>query len=92
MTRRDGRDAKKPYRVRAGATWYWVDPTVPVNEIEPGDTVILYAASGEVHVAVLQGRADVDPISFSDDAGVLFTVAARDVAALHLALIDPDQE
>ena len=54
----DGRNATKPYRVRAGGTWYWVDPSVPARDIEPGNTVVLYPVSGEPAVAVLQRRPD----------------------------------
>jgi hypothetical protein len=90
---RDGRNASKPYRVRAGGTWYWVDPSVPASAIEPGDTVILYPASGDAHVAVLQRRADTTegPMVFAVPDGERFDVEPRDIAVLHLAAVDEDQ-
>jgi len=90
---KSGREAKEPYRVRAGGIWYWVDPTVPAREIEPGDTVILYSASGDAHVAVLQSRyraEAAEPVRFAQ-AGGPFEVPSRDIAALHLAAVDNEQ-
>ena len=89
----DGRNATKPYRVRAGGTWYWVDPTVPASALEPGDTVVLYPASDTAHVAVLRSRADTaaGPVAFAAPEGERFEVAGRDIAALHLAAVDEDQ-
>src|SRR5687767_1415858 len=54
MTSKDGRTATQPYRVRVGDVWYWVDPTVPASEIEPGDTVVIYPATGDATLAILQ--------------------------------------
>jgi len=54
MTIEDGRNAKQPYRVRVGGVWYWVDPTVPASEIEPGDTVVIYPVDGGATFAVLR--------------------------------------
>ena len=88
----DGRNATKPYRVRAGGVWYWVDSSVPARDIEPGDSVVLYPASGEPAVAVLQSHGDIGdvPLRFmADDES--FEVPARDIAALHLAAIDDVQ-
>jgi len=86
-----GRDATKPYRVRAGGTWYWVDPSVPASALEPGDTVVLYPVSGEPLVAELQSRADAAPVAFAGADGARFAVTAQDIAALHLAAVDEDQ-
>jgi hypothetical protein len=91
MTRRDGRNATEPYRVRAGRTWYWVDPTVPAAELEPGDTVVIYPASGDTQVVELQSRGDADPLVFAGTDGERFDVPARDIAALHLAVVDTEQ-
>jgi hypothetical protein len=92
MTTKAGRDAKAPYRVRAGGTWYWVDPMVPASAIEPGDTVVLYPVSGDAHVAVLQSRyrpdAADEPVAFAGADGERFEVAAHDIAALHLTAVD----
>ena len=88
----DGRSATKPYRVRAGGVWYWVDPSVPARDIEPGDTVVLYPVSGDPAVAVLQSRpaaADA-PFGFTADEDS-FEVDGRDIAALHLAAVDDVQ-
>jgi hypothetical protein len=87
----DGRSATRPYRVRAGGVWYWVDPSVPARDIEPGDTVVLYPVSGEPAVAVLQSRPDANaPFRFSagDES---FEVDGRDIATLHLAAVDDVQ-
>jgi hypothetical protein len=97
MATKDGRDAQQPYRVRAGGIWYWVDPTVPAADIEPGDTVIIYPVAGDASLAVLQGpfTSDVDvarPVGFSSVDGERFDVAPRDIAALHLAAIDEVQD
>ena len=89
----DGRKATKPYRVRAGGVWYWVDPSVPASAIEPGDAVILYPVSGNAHVAVLQSRADTaeGPAVFAIPGGEHFEVEPRDIAVLHLAAVDEEQ-
>jgi hypothetical protein len=99
MTTKDGRDAKQPYRVRAGSIWYWVDPTVPATDIEPGNTVIVYPLSGDTHIATLEsvyrptsGDAAADPIRFSTSGGERFEVAPRDIAALHLVAVDEVQD
>ena len=49
----DGRSVTQPYRIRVGSVWYWVDPTVPVSAIEPGDTVVIYPAAGEATLSQL---------------------------------------
>jgi hypothetical protein len=99
MERKDGRTATQPYRVRVGIVWYWVDPAVPAAEIEPGDTVVIYPAAGDPTLAILQSPlepggshvAPAPPVDFSTLEGERFAVAARDIAALHLAAIDDDQ-
>lgn len=89
---KDGRDATKPYRVRAGGVWYWVDPTVPAGEIEPGDTIVVYPASGAATVAMLCSpwRPGDAPVVLAAE-GETFEVPAHDIAALHLAAIDEEQ-
>jgi len=92
MASRDGRHADKAYRVRVGATWYWVDPTVPATELEAGDTVVIYLVKGEPQLAVLQGKFEPDRgIEFVSLDGERFTAAADAIAALHLAAVDETQ-
>jgi hypothetical protein len=94
MTTKDGRAATQPYRVRVGNVWYWVDPTVPAGDIEPGDTVVVYPAAGGATLAILQRpfkSADARSVDFSSLEGERFTVPAGDIAALHLAAVDDDQ-
>ena len=89
MASRDGRNADRPYRVRVGATWYWVDPTVPPADFEPGDTVVIYPVKGEPHLAVLQGKFEPNrTIDFASLEGERFAVAADAIMALHLAAVD----
>jgi hypothetical protein len=87
-----------PYRVRVRGAWYWVDPTVPLEGIEPADTVIVYPVSGEAVLAVLRSAPSADRERSPDGAftfvsldGEPFTVAARDIAAIHLAALDDEQ-
>jgi len=97
MANQDGRAATRPYRVRVGGIWYWVDPTVPRSALEPGDTVIVYPLAGEPALAVLQdapGSADpaaADAIGFSSLEGERFTLPPAQIAALHLAAVDEVQ-
>lgn len=84
----DGRHATQPYRVRAGSVWYWVDPTVPRAAIEPGDTVVVYPLGGQAVVATLQPHPAGGALAFASPQGERFEVAARDIAALHLAAVD----
>jgi hypothetical protein len=86
---KDGRDATTPYRVRAGGVWYWVDPTVPAQDIEPGDTVVTYPVGGAATVATL--RKAGEPLVLATTAGEEFSVPSRDIAALHLAAVDDVQ-
>ena len=90
---KDGRDATQAYRVRVGGTWYWVDPTVPRDAIEPGDTVVIYPADGAATLAVLQSAVGgaSGTVAFSSLEGERFEMAAPDIAALHLAAVDDDQ-
>ena len=92
MAPSDGRNADKPYRVRVGSTWYWVDPTVRAADLEAGDTVVIYPVRGEAHLAVLQSKfgpgRSVDLVSL---AGERFAVDGEDIAALHLAAVDDVQ-
>lgn len=87
---KDGRNEAQPYRVRAGDGWYWVDPTVAGAAIEPGDTVVVYPVNGDAVVAILDARRGTVLI-FSTPQGERFEVAARDIAALHLAAVDDEQ-
>jgi hypothetical protein len=90
----DGRSATQPYRVRVGTLWYWVDPTVPVNAIEPGDIVVVYPVAGETTLAILRSPFDgsgARPVAFSTLDGEHFAVPQRDIAALHLAARDEEQ-
>lgn len=85
----DGRNATTAYRVRVAETWYWVDPAVPTEELEAGDTAVIYPVSGPAHLGVLQGK--FDPVAGADFAsleGERFSLAASDIAALHLAAVD----
>jgi hypothetical protein len=88
---KDGRNATQAYRVRVGGTWYWVDPAVPRDAIEPGDTVVIYPADGAAALAVLQNATGGGTIAFSSLEGERFEMAAPDIVALHLAAIDDDQ-
>jgi hypothetical protein len=90
----DGRGPTQPYRVRVGNIWYWVDPTVPVSAIEPGDVVVIYPVAGETTLAILQTPFDgsgARPVAFSTLEGEQFAVPRRDIAALHLAARDEEQ-
>jgi len=88
----DGRTATQPYRVRVGNTWYWVDPTVPRDDIEPGDTVVIYPAGGDATLAVLQSPfGPQSSIEFVTLEGENFNLAPADIAALHLAAVDDVQ-
>jgi len=90
---KDGRTATQPYRVRVGTTWYWVDPTA--RDLVPGDTIVVYPASGDATLAILQSpppKALVPgPVGFSSLEGEPFTMAASDIAVLHLAAVDDQQ-
>jgi hypothetical protein len=93
-TMKDGRTATQPYRVRVGGVWYWVDPTEPMDKIEPGDTVVIYPVLGEAVLAVLQSHykpGDVQSVNFStlEDEG--FAMPLTNIVALHLAAIDEEQ-
>jgi hypothetical protein len=92
MTIEDGRNAKQPYRVRVGGVWYWVDPTVPAEKFEPGDMVVIYPVNDGATFAVLRSGFTTDkPVYFASLEGEAFELAARDIAALHLAAVDDDQ-
>ncbi len=85
---KDGRNATQAYRVRVGGVWYWVDPAVP--DIAPGDTVVLYPADGAAVLAILQSALG-ETVAFASLEGERFEMAARDIAALHLAAVDDEQ-
>ena len=77
MASRDGRDADQPYRVRVGATWYWVDPTAPAAALDSGDTVVIYPVNSDPHLAVLQGKfVPGQTVHFVSLEGEPFTLAA----------------
>jgi hypothetical protein len=88
---KDGRHAQRPYRVRAGETWYWVDPAAPREAIEPGDTVVVYPAGGHAVIAVVQEHHGRGVIAFANLEGERFEVYLRDLAAMHLAAVDDQQ-
>jgi hypothetical protein len=87
----DGRHQTEPYRVRAGSVWYWVDPSVPADTIEPGDTVVVYPVGGHAVVAILQDPQGRGALAFTTPEGERFEVEKRDIAALHLAAVDDQQ-
>jgi hypothetical protein len=96
MAKQDGRTATKPYRVRVGTVWYWVDPTVPASALEPGDMVIVYPVAGDPALAVLQSPFNTPgeaaaAIAFSSLEGERFSVARGDIAAVHLSAVDDQQ-
>lgn len=97
MENLDGRTASKPYRVRVGEVWYWVDPTVPQSAMEPGDIVIVYPLSGDPVLAILQQDikslevAAAGAISLSSLEGARFAMPLDDIAALHLTAVDEVQ-
>ena len=88
---KDCRHETQPYRVRAGETWYWVDPTVPRDAIEPGDTVVVYPASGYAVIAVVQDHHGHQALTFANLEGERFEVDPRDITAMHLAAVDDQQ-
>jgi hypothetical protein len=88
---RDGRHHTEPYRVRTGAVWYWVDPTVPAETIEPGDTVVVYPVGGDAVIAVVRALHDSGLLAFTSINGERFEASKRDIAALHLAAVDDPQ-
>lgn len=88
---KDGRNATQPYRVRVGGTWYWVDPTVPRDAIEPGDTVVIYPADGAAALTVLQRPLGHETVALASLDGERFDMPAREIAALHLAALDEEQ-
>jgi hypothetical protein len=97
MDNKDGRTASKPYRVRVGGVWYWVDPTVPQSAMEPGDIVIVYPVSGDPVLAILQQDiksvevAAAGAIALSSLEGERFAMPLDDIAALHLTAVDEVQ-
>jgi hypothetical protein len=97
MANHDGRTASKPYRVRVGGVWYWVDPTVPQSAMEAGDIVIVYPESGDAMLAILQDGikpADVaaaGAIALASLEGERFAMPLADIAALHLTAVDEVQ-
>src|SRR5258708_2411528 len=97
MENKDGRTASKPYRVRVGAVWYWVDPTVPRSAMEPADTIIVHPVWGDPVLAILQQDinsvevAAAGSIGLSSLEGERFAMAFDDIAALHLTAVDEVQ-
>lgn len=85
---RDGRHEETPYRVRVGATWYWVEPRAPREDIEPGDTVVVYPVNGDAVVAIMQDDDGGDTLSFANLDGTPFDMKPDDIAAMHLAAVD----
>lgn len=97
MANSDGRIASKPYRVRVGGVWYWVDPTVPRSAMEPGDVVIVYPVSGDPVLVILQDDirapavAVAGAVGLSNLEGERFAMPLDDIAALHLTAVDEVQ-
>jgi hypothetical protein len=97
MADNDGRSASKPYRVRVGGTWYWVDPTVPRSAMEAGDIVIVYPASGDPVLAILRDDIKSDrvaaagAVAFASLEGERFALPLDDIAVLHLTAVDEVQ-
>jgi hypothetical protein len=97
MEKKDGRTASKPYRVRVGGLWYWVDPTVPRSAMEPGDIIIVYPVSGDPVLAILQQDinavevAAAGAIALSSLEGARFAMRLDEIAALHLTAVDEVQ-
>ena len=90
----DGRTATEPYRVRVGNVWYWVDPTVPSDDIEPGDIVVIYSEASDVTLAILRHpfkSGDAGLAGFLTLEGDGFSLPVSDIAALHLAAADDVQ-
>ena len=90
MTIKDGRDATFAYRARVGGAWYWVDPRVRPQDLEVGDTVLVYVRDGQSALAVLQSLPGHDT-EFASLAGETFSLPRDDIVAIHLAAIDDDQ-
>ena len=61
------------------------------RRIEPGDTVVLYPADGAAALAILQSAPGRETVAFASLEGERFEMAARDIAALHLAAVDDEQ-
>ena len=97
MSNNDGRTASKPYRVRVGGVWYWVDPTVPRSAMEPGDIIIVYPVTGDPVLAILQQDinatevAATGAVGLSSLEGESFAMPLDDIAALHLTAVDEVQ-
>src|SRR5437763_1137119 len=97
MPNSDGRTATKPYRVRVGGVWYWVDPAVPRSALEAGDVILVYPVSGDPVLAIL--RQDINAaevaaagaVALSSREGESFTVPLDEIAALHLTAVDDVQ-
>jgi hypothetical protein len=94
MEKNDGRSASKPYRVRVGGVWYWVDPTVPRGALAAGDILIVYPVSGDAVLAILQqdiASAAAGAVGLASLEGERFAMPLGEIAALHLAAVDEVQ-
>ena len=90
MTANDGRNATSAYRARVGGTWYWVDPGARPQDLEVGDTVLVYTRDGQAALAILQSPVDHET-EFASLEGEKFMVPRTEIAAIHLAAVDDDQ-
>ena len=97
MPSSDGRNATKPYRVRVGGVWYWVDPAVPRSALEPGDVILVYPVTGDPVLTILQqdiNAAEVaaaGTVGLSNLEGERFTMPLEEIEALHLTAVDEVQ-
>ena len=90
MTANDGRNATSAYRARVGGNWYWVDPGTQPENLEAGDTVLVYTRDGQAALAVLQSPVGHET-EFASLEGEKFMVPRAEIAAIHLAAVDDDQ-
>jgi hypothetical protein len=97
MTNSDGRTATKPYRVRVGGVWYWVDPAVLRSALEPGDVVLVYPVTGDPVLAILRQDINAPEVAAAGAVGLSslegegFAMALDEIAALHLTAVDDVQ-
>ena len=94
MPNSDGRTASKPYRVRVGGVWYWVDPAVPRSALEPGDVILVYPVTGDPVLAILQQDINAAEVAVAGAVGLSslegegFAMPLDEIAALHLTAVD----
>ena len=97
MPNSEVRTATKPYRVRVGGVWYWVDPAVLRSALEPGDVILVYPVTGDPVLAILQQDinapevAAAGAVALSSLEGERFAMPLVEIAALHLTAVDEVQ-